>query len=138
MADKPRFVFDTNVLISALLLPNSTPRIAVRRAIENGTLLQSEATLREIADVLRRDKLSRYVTPIEREAFLRRLIEDCEIATPREAISACRDPSDNKFLELSVEGEAITLVSGDQDLLALNPFRGIDIVTPSEFVKRYS
>ena len=52
-----------------------------------------------------------------------------------EHIAACRDPKDDKFLELAVSGRADLIVSGDQDMLALNPFRGIPIVTPAAFVR---
>ena len=52
-----------------------------------------------------------------------------------EHIAACRDPKDDKFLELAVSGRADLIVSGDQDMLALNPFRGISIVTPAAFVR---
>jgi predicted nucleic acid-binding protein len=51
-----------------------------------------------------------------------------------EVITACRDPKDNKFLELAVSGQATHLISGDPDLLVLSPFRGIPIVTPQAFV----
>ena len=52
-----------------------------------------------------------------------------------ERITACRDPTDDKFLELAVNGGADLIVSGDGDLLALNPFRDIPIVTPAAFVQ---
>jgi predicted nucleic acid-binding protein len=47
----------------------------------------------------------------------------------------CRDPHDDKFLEVAVNGHADLIVSGDGDLLALNPFRNISIVTPAMFVQ---
>jgi uncharacterized protein len=52
-----------------------------------------------------------------------------------ERIVACRDPTDDKFLELAVNGRADFIVSGDTDLLALNPFRNIPIVSPAVFVQ---
>jgi predicted nucleic acid-binding protein len=54
---------------------------------------------------------------------------------PTERINACRDPKDNKFLEVAVAGQAEVLVSGDEDLLVLHPFRGIPIVSPAEFLE---
>ena len=51
-------------------------------------------------------------------------------------VQACRDPRDNKFLEVAVNGRADILVSGDKDLLALHPFRGIDIITPADYLTR--
>ena len=55
--------------------------------------------------------------------------------TISERIAACRDPTDDKFLELAVNGRADLIISGDADLLALNPFRDIAIVTPADFVQ---
>jgi predicted nucleic acid-binding protein len=52
-----------------------------------------------------------------------------------ERIAGCRGPTDDKFLELTVNGHADLIVTGDRDLLALNPFRGIPIVTPAAFVQ---
>ena len=49
-------------------------------------------------------------------------------------ITACRDPKDDKFLELAVSGHASHVVTGDADLLALHPFRGIEIVPPHRFL----
>jgi uncharacterized protein len=56
--------------------------------------------------------------------------------TISERITACRDPTDDKFLELAVSGDADLIVSGDADLLALDPFRGIPIITPAIYVER--
>ncbi len=58
-----------------------------------------------------------------------------EAVTIIEPIVACRDPTDDKFLELAVNGQADFIVSGDADLLVLNPFRGIPILSPATFVQ---
>ena len=58
-----------------------------------------------------------------------------ELVRITERIAACRDPTDDKFLELAANGRADLIVSGDTDLLALNPFRGIPIVTPAIFAE---
>jgi putative PIN family toxin of toxin-antitoxin system len=66
---------------------------------------------------------------------LARMLAAAELVTSTERIAACRDPADDKFLELAVNGRAALIVSGDRDLLALNPFRQIPIVTPAAFVQ---
>jgi uncharacterized protein len=71
----------------------------------------------------------------ETQAWLRKLMAVAELVTITERITACRDPTDDKFLELAVNGRADLIVSGDGDLLALNPFRNIAIVTPAAFVQ---
>jgi predicted nucleic acid-binding protein len=56
------------------------------------------------------------------------------VSSSPQAIRACRDPKDDKFLELAVHGRADLIVTGDQDLHTLNPFRGIAILTPNAFL----
>ena len=58
-----------------------------------------------------------------------------ELVEITERIAACRDPKDDKFLELAVNGHADVLITGDADLLALNPFRRVPIITPADFVQ---
>ena len=129
-----RFVFDTNVVVSALLLANSIPRQAFDRALDNGTILLSVPVILELADVLGRDKLNKFLFEEERMRFLVALIKQAELVRISQAIDLCRDAKDNKFLELAVAGAASCIVSGDKDLLVLSPFRGIPIVTPNEFL----
>ena len=129
-----RFVFDTNVVISALLLANSVPRKAFDRAVDSGIILISVPVILELADVLGRTKLNKYLLEDERMRFLVGLLKQAEIVHVSETIDSCRDPKDNKFLELAVAGNASCIVSGDNDLLVLNPFRGIPILKPSEFL----
>ena len=65
---------------------------------------------------------------------MKKLLGAAEIVTIAERIAACRDPTDDKFPELAVNGHADLIVSGDGDLLALNPFRQVPIITPAAFV----
>ncbi|HEV7136219.1 MAG TPA: putative toxin-antitoxin system toxin component, PIN family [Steroidobacteraceae bacterium] len=137
MPNEPdRIVADTNSLVSRLLLPESVPARAVRKAISEGQLLISDATLEELAAVLSRPKFDPYVSVEDRQEFIRvlnRVAERVEIISP---VKACRDPKDDKFLEVVVNGEADLIMTGDKDLLALHPFRGMEIITPREYVKR--
>lgn len=129
-----RFVLDTNVVVSALLLRDSVPRQAFDKALAQGTVLLSLPVIFELADVLSRKKLNRYLLEEERMRFLVSLLKEAELAQVSEIITACRDAKDDKFLELAVSGRASCIVSGDADLLDLNPFRGIPILTPREFL----
>src|ERR1700685_3636598 len=70
---RARVVIDTNVLVSRLILPQSLPAQAVRRAEQEALLLISEATMYELADVLARPRFDRYVSLDDRKSFLRRL-----------------------------------------------------------------
>jgi predicted nucleic acid-binding protein len=49
-------------------------------------------------------------------------------------IQACRDPRDDKFLEVAINGEADMIITGDGDLLALHPFMGMPILTPLDYL----
>jgi putative PIN family toxin of toxin-antitoxin system len=99
-------------------------------------VLTSPDTLDELVEVLARDNFDRYLTAEEREAFLEALVERVEVIEPVEETEACRDPDDNKFLELAMEGGAEAIVSGGKDLLALHPFRTVSIVTPSALLEQ--
>jgi putative PIN family toxin of toxin-antitoxin system len=65
------------------------------------------------------------------------LVRIREFIEPKIEITECRDPKDNKFLELAVAGNADCIVTGDNDLLVLNPFRNIRIITPKEFIDQF-
>jgi putative PIN family toxin of toxin-antitoxin system len=133
---RERVVIDTNVLISGLLATTSTPAKAVERAITTGQIVATTATLRELIAKLLSPKFDRYASRERRDALLLRLAPLVEIVEAVQEIRASRDRRDDKFLDAAVNGRADVLVSGDRDLLALNPFRGIPIVTPSEYLKR--
>jgi len=134
---KVRCVADTNVLISSLLLKNSTPFQAVEQIFLKGVMLMSESTLAEVRRVLGKKKLERYIIPEERQIFLAKFLMESELVEIRERVEACRDPKDNQFLELAVNGKADFLVTGDEDLLVLHPFRAIQILTPRDFLNSW-
>src|SRR5579862_223498 len=128
-----RIVLDTGVAVSAVLLPHSVPRQAFDAAAERGKLLASEPTVAELDEVLRRPKFNKYVPEENRLEFLAALVQFAELVEILEVVTACRDVKDNKFLELAVSGKASHIISGDDDLLVLHPFRGIAVVTPQAF-----
>lgn len=138
MRSNPRCVFDTNVLVSALLFDESRPAQAFFAALHSGEVLVSADVILELNDVLGREKLQRYVSEAERERFLRSLLREARLVEIQEKVQACRDPKDDKFLELAVNGDADCIVSGDDDLLTLGPFRGIEILTPGRFLDALS
>ncbi len=130
-----RYVFDANVIISALLFENSKPAQALRYALANGEVLLSLDLLEELNEVLGREKFNRYLTSDEREEFLEALIERAVLVEITENVRECRDPKDDKVLELALNGEAQYIISGDRDLLVLHPFRDALVITADEFLK---
>jgi putative PIN family toxin of toxin-antitoxin system len=133
-----RFVLDNNIFVSALLVKNSAPFWVIKKVEEMGVILYSEATLLELNQVLNRKKFIKYFTVEEKQEFIVKLIESAELVVITKSIDVCRDPKDNKFLELAVSGDADFIISGDQDLLVLNPFRNIEIITANDFLNRFN
>jgi putative PIN family toxin of toxin-antitoxin system len=136
MNDGPRYIFDTNTLVSAALFERGKPGRAFRQALKKGTVLLSQLTFEEIDEVLAREKFDKYLSLEERAEFIEALVERSKFANPTEKVQACRDSDDDKFLELAVSQKATCIVSGDQDLLVLNPFQGIPILTADKFLQR--
>ena len=130
-----RGVFDNNALVSAVLL-SGIPRRAFDKLLNNGTVLVSVPVLLELADVLNREKFDKYVTHDERMRFIVSFLKVAEMIEISETITVCRDPKDDKLLELAISGSASFLVTGDKDLLVLNPFRGVKIISPREFLEK--
>src|SRR3990167_8111470 len=118
MSGEPRVVFDTNVLVSALLFSDSVPGQAFLESLDRGTILISAPLVEELNDVLGREKFERYLASEERERFLEALIQETQLVEISRKLQVCRDPKDNLILELAVKGEASFIVTGDQDLLA--------------------
>lgn len=80
--------------------------------------------------------MRRYVDEDDIQTFVAALTREAEWVEVDTQITACRDPKDNKFLELAISGRASHIITGDSDLLALNPFEGIVIVPPHVFLRK--
>lgn len=134
-----RVVFDTSTLVGAALRVGSVPHRALSQALHSCDLCASAATLAELELVLQRDKFDRYLDRQTRLDFVAMLRQNMHFFAVIEADEAalqppCRDPKDNKFLALSQVCGADVLISSDADLLALHPWRGVQVLTPAEFV----
>ncbi len=127
-----RLVVDTNVFISAALKESSWPGNVPRCLWRNDGLLKTAATEREIAAVLQRPRIASKLAPIFLDN-VSKMLAAAELVAIAEQVSGCRDPNDDKFLELAVNGHADVIVSGDDDLLMRNMFRGMPIVSPAAF-----
>lgn len=141
MSQHLRMVFDTSTLIGAVLRPTSPPRRAFLAAVDNHELCVCDVTLQELEAVLQRPKFDVYAPPEQRLKFLALYKERARWWTVDDqsasrSAGACRDPKDDKFLALALACDAATLVSSDDDLLALGFWNGISIMTPAAFVTR--
>jgi uncharacterized protein len=136
--DELRFVIDTNILVSAVLIKSSVPDVALKKAKNLGIMLFSEATFQELQEILNRSKFDKYISLSIRTQFLAKLKLESEAVEIVEIIKECRDPKDDKFLEVAINGNATRIITGDKDLLELHPFRGIDIITATQFLEIFS
>ena len=136
---------DTNSLISASPIEGATTAKELDKAISTGTLIFSHTTMDEFTEVLFRKKFDRYFLDNEENwNTIQRISLNARFFLPTETITACRDPKDNKFLELAVAANASCIITGDDDLLALHPclpdrqaFRNIPILSPADFIKKF-
>lgn len=130
-----RIVLDTNILISATISEYSVPAKVFNILEHKHTLLKSHASSAELKNVIFRNKFDHLIDVTTRGKFLARFLKKAEQVNSTEKITACRDPKDNMILELAVSGKADFIITGDQDVLELDPFRSIRIVTPAEFLE---
>jgi len=133
-----RIVLDANVLVSALISAKGSPaRLLVYWQEGKFDIVVSPAMLQELERVLHYPRLQQqYHLPEEAiRQFLRLLMTHAiEVNPPEEIAVIDRDPSDNRYLECALAGEAQYIVSGDGHLLDLKEYRGIRILAPAEFV----
>jgi len=132
-----RAVLDTNILISAVLT-RGKPFQALRWVLDHGVLIFSDPTFEELATRLQKPKFDRYVSQKRRNELLADLEAVAEWTAINGVVQACRDPDDDKFLETALVAQAECIVTGDGDLLALNPFEHIRIVTAASFLEAVS
>jgi uncharacterized protein len=127
-------VFDTSTLIGVLLFPRSEHASAFRRILGEHQAVASADTLKELSEVALRPEFDRYRTLAERAAFIKLYADMVEIVPVIETVSDCRDAKDNKFLSLALTAKAGAIISSDDDLLVLNPYRGIAVGEMAAFV----
>jgi putative PIN family toxin of toxin-antitoxin system len=133
-----RAVVDTNILVRALIRPHgSVGPVLLRLRSGHYTLLYTQSLLEELVDVLSRPRICKKygVTEDDIKTVVALLLLRGEAVFVSQPLAVCRDPKDDKFLEVALAGKADVIVSGDEDLLVLDPFEGISIVSPVEFLR---
>lgn len=125
--------------MGAALRIGSVPHQALLKAMGSCDVCASADTLAELEEVLDRDKFDRYLDRESRLSFVALMRRHVHLFAVQNAdmeavLPPCRDPKDTQFLALALVAEADALVSSDEDLLVLHPWRGIPIVTPAEFL----
>ena len=128
-----RVVFDTNIFISAFVIPGSLAYKAILKIIEGkGSLIISKEIIDEVLSVLS-TKFSRDKEAISHVAII--LSELSELVSPAKRISVFKDDADNRILECALYGKADVLVTGDKEILKLKEYKGINIISLKEYLE---
>jgi uncharacterized protein len=135
--DRPRIVLDTNVIVSGILFKGHTVRDVLATAVDAWQLVFPDETWDELALVMQRPKFEKHMPIAARLAALAALARHIEIVTVVSVIDECRDAKDNKFLALAIDAGAALIVTGDDDLLVLNTFQGVEILNATSFHSRF-
>jgi len=132
---KAKFVVDTNVLISAALTKGASFQV-VEFLVKKNALVFSKETISELTSRIMRPKFDKYVSVEGRETYINNLALSSDMIIIDNLSQGCRDVDDDKFLETAIVSEAKSIITGDQDLLIMHPFKGIDIITVQNFLKK--
>jgi uncharacterized protein len=127
-------IFDASSIVGAALKADTTPMRALLAARARDTLALSIALYEEIREVLGRTKFADALPPERQQDILQLLSAAAIWAEPDIVVIDCPDPDDNKYLELAVSVGASVIVSSDRHLLDLNPWQGVMIIRPAEYL----
>jgi len=129
-----KVVFDTNILVSALVFPEGSAELALQRVIEHrDTLVISRAIIRELLAVLAR----KFARDAEELAHLAVFLEELgQIVETERNVTVLADQPDNRILECAVAGRAELIVTGDRAMLKLRRFEGVRIVSLLAYLDR--
>jgi putative PIN family toxin of toxin-antitoxin system len=131
-------VIDTNVLISAGLLPQSKTAQVLALAVEHFVIAQNKDTWHELETRIARPKFDRYFDDSGRLRHLAKIAQSIQRFEVSAAVSVSRDKTDDKFIELAIDSGASILISGDPDLRVVKTFKGVEILSPAQFFERFS
>ena len=129
-----RVIVDTSTLIGALLRKRSVPNQVLLWVFEHCSIYASPSTLLELSQVVQRPGFDKYATFADRMVFFEEFADRASVVIPQTIVTDCRDPKDNKFLELALHIQADALITSDDDLLTLNPWRGMAVLNPADFM----
>ena len=132
-----RVLIDTSTLIGVMLKPRSLPAQVFHHAAKHGLLIASAETLAELVEVTQREKLDSFRSREERLTILAYYQSLVVVVPVVKEVTDCRDEKDNKFLSAALAGEVDILISSDEDLLVLNPYRGIPVITARQYAEQF-
>ncbi len=127
-----RIVIDTNLWISFILTKDFSKLNKILRD-QSVVLLFNEELLQEFIDVASRPKFIKYFSKYDLADLLDQIDRRAEFVKTTTVVDKCRDPKDNFLLSLAIDGKATHIISGDKDLLIIKEFKGVKIVSISEY-----
>ena len=130
-------VIDTNVLISAGLLPQSKTAQVLAIAVTHFVIAQNQATWHELETRIAKKKFENYFGENGRLRHLIKIAQSVQFFQAAAEVEVSADTTDNKFVELAIDCGAKIIISGDIDLKEIKTYRGIDILSPSQFFERF-
>ena len=134
---KPRIILDTNIILSGILFKGEAIRSLLQFALNDFRLVFSQTTWDELTSVLQRDAFEKYMPLGARLRVLSELAGMVELIQSTTIVTDCRDPKDNKFLSLALDANANIIVTGDNDLKVLHPYKQIAIYSPADFMSQH-
>lgn len=132
-----RIVIDTNVLISAIFWTGKPKQLLNKVRYKKVIYLTSEVLLDELKDILVRKDKSFKLSEGEAERVVTAIRELGEIVQTHSQVTVCQDERDNHVIECAIDGGAECIVSGDLHLVELKSFKGVKIITVSDFLSKY-
>jgi len=130
-----KIVIDTNVVISGVFF-GGMPRRILEAVVEHKVTACATREIIEEYDEIVEEMIIRKQGHIKRD-ILKQFVFEIDLIQATTKIEICRDPDDDKFLSCAVDGKAYYIVSGDKDLLSLESYGNIEIITASEFCRRF-
>jgi uncharacterized protein len=138
MSKPATVVIDTNVLISAGLLPQSKTAQVLALAVEHFVIAQNQDTWHELETRIARQKFDRYFGESGRLQHLVKIAQSSQFFEASAKVSISRDATDDKFIALAIDAGARILISGDLDLKTVQTYEGIEILSPAQFFERFT
>jgi len=129
-----KILIDTNIWISVFI--NKDFQSFIKKILENNIkIISSLRQIEEISNVLARPKFTGHINKNLVEEFLVLFLKTVDVIESKIKINDCRDEKDNFILETAISGKANFIVTEDNDLLVLNPYKDLKIITVNGFYK---
>ena len=130
-----KILIDTNIIISGLFFRGLPKEFLIKMDFKKFQVCVNKEIITEYKEQIQKKILNpKYIL---NEELFEKFFKDLHNFEKVSDLKVCRDPKDDKFINCAIDAKAIYIVSGDNDLLTLKNFAGIEIVTAREFYDKY-